>query len=450
MASQPNERLDSWKEISAYLNRDERTAMRWAKERGLPVHRLPGPGRSGVFAYVHEVDAWVAGQSEPLANASRAAARRSWLGNKIVLGAMSAVILVAATLLIFAWTHPGPPQRISFSGNKIQAWDRKGQLAWEYQFSEPVRGKTPQDWHELARRARLVDLFGDGRQEVLAIVSLAPNQAEVEVPRDALYCFTSKGKLLWNYDPKMSLSFGGRKFEAPWRLYDMVVSTEPGPKTIWLAVAHHLWGKSFVARMDAQGHATVQFVNSGGIYSLNRVTSHAGSFLWIGAFNDEYDRGSLAIMRDDQPFGSSPQTPGSRYACDDCPPGSPSAYFLFPRYELNRFLKPGTNEVGMIVAVGDTMEVSTFEVSPGDRVIYTFSRGFFPTPLRVGYASTFPKLHQQLENEGKITHRFSDCPEILHPPALRVWRDSVWQTAQVPSDFTQQKPLRSRQQFGNQ
>lgn len=39
----PNEgRLDSWKEIAAYLNREVRIAMRWEKERGLPVHRIPG------------------------------------------------------------------------------------------------------------------------------------------------------------------------------------------------------------------------------------------------------------------------------------------------------------------------------------------------------------------------------------------------------------------------
>ena len=31
-----NQRLDSWKEIAAFLGRDERTVRRWEKERGLP------------------------------------------------------------------------------------------------------------------------------------------------------------------------------------------------------------------------------------------------------------------------------------------------------------------------------------------------------------------------------------------------------------------------------
>lgn len=56
------DRLDSWKEIGAYLGRDVRTAIRWEKERGLPVHRIPGGQRHGVFAFRHELDAWLAGQ----------------------------------------------------------------------------------------------------------------------------------------------------------------------------------------------------------------------------------------------------------------------------------------------------------------------------------------------------------------------------------------------------
>jgi cytochrome c-type biogenesis protein CcmH/NrfG len=52
-------RLDSWKEIAAFLGRAERTVKRWEAERGLPVHRLPGGGRSAVFAYKNELAEWL-------------------------------------------------------------------------------------------------------------------------------------------------------------------------------------------------------------------------------------------------------------------------------------------------------------------------------------------------------------------------------------------------------
>lgn len=58
-ASQPPEdRLDSWKEIAAYLNRDVTTVQRWEKREGMPVHRHLHDKRGSVFASRAELDAW--------------------------------------------------------------------------------------------------------------------------------------------------------------------------------------------------------------------------------------------------------------------------------------------------------------------------------------------------------------------------------------------------------
>ena len=51
------ERLDSWKEIAAYLKCSERTVRRWEQE-GLPVHRHPHKKKAGIYAYRAEIDAW--------------------------------------------------------------------------------------------------------------------------------------------------------------------------------------------------------------------------------------------------------------------------------------------------------------------------------------------------------------------------------------------------------
>jgi serine/threonine-protein kinase len=53
------ERLDSWKDIAAYLGRDLRTVQRWESERRLPVHRLPGGDKPRVYALPSELDAWL-------------------------------------------------------------------------------------------------------------------------------------------------------------------------------------------------------------------------------------------------------------------------------------------------------------------------------------------------------------------------------------------------------
>jgi len=57
-----NDRLDSWKEIAAYLKRDERTVRRWEAE-GLPVRRKVHKKQASVFAYKAEIDAWWNGRA---------------------------------------------------------------------------------------------------------------------------------------------------------------------------------------------------------------------------------------------------------------------------------------------------------------------------------------------------------------------------------------------------
>lgn len=54
----PAERLDSWKEIAAYLRRDVRTVQRWEKNEGLPVHRHQHDKLGSVYAYKSELEKW--------------------------------------------------------------------------------------------------------------------------------------------------------------------------------------------------------------------------------------------------------------------------------------------------------------------------------------------------------------------------------------------------------
>jgi len=53
------DRLDSWKEIAVYLNRDVTTVQRWEKREGMPVHRHQHDRMGSVYASRSELDAWV-------------------------------------------------------------------------------------------------------------------------------------------------------------------------------------------------------------------------------------------------------------------------------------------------------------------------------------------------------------------------------------------------------
>jgi Tol biopolymer transport system component len=57
-ARSPEDRLDSWKEIATYLNRDVTTVQRWEKREGMPVHRHLHDRMGSVYASRAELDAW--------------------------------------------------------------------------------------------------------------------------------------------------------------------------------------------------------------------------------------------------------------------------------------------------------------------------------------------------------------------------------------------------------
>jgi len=52
------DRLDSWKEIASYLNRDVTTVQRWEKREGMPVHRHLHDKLGSIYASRAELDAW--------------------------------------------------------------------------------------------------------------------------------------------------------------------------------------------------------------------------------------------------------------------------------------------------------------------------------------------------------------------------------------------------------
>ena len=63
---QPDDRLDSWKEIAAYMKRDVTTVQRWEKREGMPVHRHVHDKMGSVYAFRIDLDAWARRRSPAL------------------------------------------------------------------------------------------------------------------------------------------------------------------------------------------------------------------------------------------------------------------------------------------------------------------------------------------------------------------------------------------------
>ena len=89
-------RLESWKEIAAYLGRDVTTVRRWEKREGLPVYRLHHSKLGSVYAYTKELDAWRDERAPAAATDAPDARPRPWL----VLGGVAVLALFVVTYAI--------------------------------------------------------------------------------------------------------------------------------------------------------------------------------------------------------------------------------------------------------------------------------------------------------------------------------------------------------------
>lgn len=56
-------RLDSWKEVAAYLKKGVRTVRRWERQEKLPVHRHFHGKQGTVYAFADELDRWLQGRT---------------------------------------------------------------------------------------------------------------------------------------------------------------------------------------------------------------------------------------------------------------------------------------------------------------------------------------------------------------------------------------------------
>jgi Tfp pilus assembly protein PilF len=106
----PDRRLDSWKEIALFFNKDARTVRRWEKERSLPVHRAQGKPGGSVYAFTHELTEWL--NSPSFAEEERAASLERTpeetavpprsVTNTLVAGVFLLALLVGAAAI---WRH---------------------------------------------------------------------------------------------------------------------------------------------------------------------------------------------------------------------------------------------------------------------------------------------------------------------------------------------------------
>ena len=105
----PTDRLDSWKQIAAYLGRSERTVRRWEENEGLPVHRLRHEQRGSVYAYRAELDAWMSSRDQSPDHAAPPPVSSAYDRKALRLAAAGVSVLVLFSIAFFL-RRPSAPR----------------------------------------------------------------------------------------------------------------------------------------------------------------------------------------------------------------------------------------------------------------------------------------------------------------------------------------------------
>lgn len=421
-APPPRERLDSWKAIADYLDRDVATVRRWEKGMGLPVHRVAGNGRS-VFAYAPEIDAWLlTSKSDSTAPASAVepaalVSRRPWLGLALAVTVVALVVSIAARARPIA----AGDLRVEVTGAGVVARDAAGAEHWRYAFPSTYRTEIPRD---------PVLVTGGANPGVYFVTGHRGRQVEDRIESGALTLLDLNGTLQRTFSFDDAVTFQGKTFEVPWAVTSFAVDDGVSPHQIAVAAHHYTWDPGIVTVLDGEWKRRGTFVHAGWIEVVRWV---APDRLVIGGFSNPHDGGMVALLDSSALDGQGPEPVGTRHHCDSCGAAGPLRMLIFPRSELNRVTASRFNRV-LLTTGADQVSVRTIEVPSdgGDAdALYEFTSSLDLVSAR--FSDRYWEQHRALEAEGKITHTREQCPDRNGPRGVQLWTPSAGWASVTPS-----------------
>jgi hypothetical protein len=449
--STPPSRLEGWKEISGYLNRSVRTAYRWERDLGLPVRRL-GTGKGEVvFAIPAELDAWrqrlevtshdhalsagsgsigLAGANLNLRQApgdappsrSQGAVGRAWTRNRQWIRWVALVAAGPLVLLVGYWggrslatASEGAHWRVV--NGQLEVSDADQRVLWRHLFETRLLDSLyAQRLADHARDGVFDDLNGDGRQELLFLANPGTPRSE------GLYCFDSRGQVVFHHQPKRTVRYGVQTYAGSWRPEHVFVTVDgSGRKRVWLVSTHYQEFPCVLEKLDATGNLLGEYWSDGYIESLAQSEITGRRAILVGAVNNEYRGASLAVLDEDQPTGSSPAM-SPKYSCQDCPPGRPSQFLVLPRTDV-AVATGGQAAVKQIIV--DRSGQVRLEVLQDAGLAWEQSGGIGPNvfyllsrDLRVidaEFGDTYQAAHQMLERRRLLDRPFVNNHRLLFP-----------------------------------
>jgi hypothetical protein len=405
-------RLDSWKMIAKYLDRDLATVRRWEKGLGLPVHRVGGSGRS-VFAHASEIDRWL--ERERPADAVPAPTARTIRTRLLSVTVRAALVLALVVAVFIASLYARARSiavgelRAEVTSSALIARDATGRERWRHDFPDRYTIATP---------PAPVQVAGGTAPGVYFATSYRTGHGEDEVGSGVLSLFdmTGRSQRVFSFDDRVT--FSHVTYEGPWAISAFAVNEADGSYRVAVSAHHYTWDPGLVTILDREWRRLGTFVHAGWLEQVRWLNADR---LLIGGFSNAYDGGMVALLDTAAMEGQGPTPAGSRHVCESCGGGAPLRMFVFPRSELNRVSASPFNRVILHTSEGHviarTIEMAT---ARGDAdAIYEFNASLDMVSAR--FSERYWDLHRALEADGRIAHRRDQCPDRDGPRQVRMW-----------------------------
>ncbi|MGJ5817487.1 helix-turn-helix domain-containing protein [Paludibaculum fermentans] len=387
-------RLDSWKEVAAYLRVSVRTVQSWESHRGLPVHRMSGP-KGRIWTTTAELDLWLAAdarrsQAEPVPVIPSRPARIAPRG-------LLALGLVGLGIFLIAWSLSPVDQVASYrlEGNVLVVSGVSGHELWRYAFD----ARPMQPWSNDPNHAAPapLDVDGDGIREFLFPLWLqTPN-----VHQGRLICFTNSGKVKWDFSLGRSVTSGkGEQFAPPYVVWAYAPVRLGSGRTALAVSSHHNYEyPGQVALLSPEGQLLRQYWHSGHLSHMivTDLNSDGKDELCLSGIANGYRRIALVVLDPNRMRGASAEKdPNYRLLGLGAP--VEMARFLLPRSS------PGARTLDYAIPAeltlqGSELMLSSLEV-PGEHggalsTYFGLDLQFHRTVPAVGFESQFRRMAAQ-------------------------------------------------------
>jgi hypothetical protein len=422
--------LSSWKEIAAYLGYDVRSCIRWGKERGLPVHRIAGASRSRVFAYKRELDAWR--QKKP-PNVSIPLLRPylKLFPNKALLFAL---IPVSGLLLIFIINlfNPDFPADFRIDRSDLIILDKKGNELWRYHtgLENLAEEGTYREHFQHKKKSEsggtelpyliINDINSDEIKEVLF-----STQTNDEYGEGELFCFNSKGIMLWKFTAGRELKFGQNIYSGDYRINGLYIEDLNGDgslEIILLSVHMPDWPCQLIV-LNHKGEPIGEYWNSGHfseVLGVDLDEDQRKEIIAAGT-NNEYGKACVVVFDSGMIRGCSPQIE-DRYICREIESGAEKYYILLPRTDVDLQENNQPDNVKRIDRLKDKrISIETQNSGIFYELDYHLKLQDLPRSSHF-----FERKHRQAVAEGKVNSILNDEYWADLGRTVRYWNGKEW------------------------